>query len=202
MLAPSDIAEPLRVILARYRNIEVLLGEVVDFDLAQREIVLDDDRRIPYDRLIVAAFTIGGTQGSKPKPPSTNPPKGKRKQAAASTPRDAEVPEANSEGGEDVRKNLAPTFNKLAGGGTGAAATRQDDVTRPRQSKRIKAGAERRQLGELNLQFPRGFHALVESAKKKQRNVQMARSQRHGAQRGSVRGGNRRVLETLTCEQM
>jgi NADH dehydrogenase len=54
-LAPSDIAEPLRAIVAPYRNIEVVLGEVSDFSLDVREVVLTDGRRLPYDRLIVAA---------------------------------------------------------------------------------------------------------------------------------------------------
>lgn len=53
-LAPSDIAEPLRAIFAGQANVEVVLGEVVDVDLAVRAVVLADGRRVPYDRLILA----------------------------------------------------------------------------------------------------------------------------------------------------
>jgi NADH dehydrogenase len=53
-LSPGEIAAPIRWILRGYRNVEVLLGEVVDFDLAQRRVKLAD-LEIPYDYLIVAA---------------------------------------------------------------------------------------------------------------------------------------------------
>lgn len=54
-LAPSDIAEPLRAILADQRNVDVVLGEVVDVDRAGRAVLLADGRRLPYDHLVVAA---------------------------------------------------------------------------------------------------------------------------------------------------
>ncbi len=53
-LSPANIAAPLRDILKRQRNTEVLLGEVVDFDVEKREVVLRDGR-IPYDTLILSA---------------------------------------------------------------------------------------------------------------------------------------------------
>jgi NADH dehydrogenase len=52
-LSPGEIASPIRSIL-RGRNVEVLLGEVEDFDLARRVVKLPD-AEIPYDWLIVAA---------------------------------------------------------------------------------------------------------------------------------------------------
>src|SRR6185437_12984316 len=52
-LSPANIAAPLRAILRRQRNTTVLLGEVVDFDLAAREVVLAEGR-LGYDSLIVA----------------------------------------------------------------------------------------------------------------------------------------------------
>jgi NADH dehydrogenase len=52
-LSPANIAAPLRAVLRKRRNIEVVLGEVVDIDAAQREVILRDDR-IAYDSLIVA----------------------------------------------------------------------------------------------------------------------------------------------------
>jgi NADH:ubiquinone reductase (H+-translocating) len=52
-LSPGEIASPIRSIL-RGRNVEVLLGEVQNFDLARRVVKLPD-AEIPYDWLIVAA---------------------------------------------------------------------------------------------------------------------------------------------------
>src|SRR5580704_3399918 len=53
-LSPAEIAAPIRWIVRAHRNIEVLLGEVQDFDLQQRRVKLAD-LEIPYDYLIVAA---------------------------------------------------------------------------------------------------------------------------------------------------
>ncbi len=52
-LSPGEIASPIRSIL-RGRNVEVLLGEVHDFDLANHRLKLAD-AEVPYDYLIVAA---------------------------------------------------------------------------------------------------------------------------------------------------
>ena len=53
-LSPADIASPIRGILRRERNVEVLLGEVTAFDLPARR-VLCRDFALDYDYLIVAA---------------------------------------------------------------------------------------------------------------------------------------------------
>jgi NADH dehydrogenase len=53
-LSPANIAAPLRALLRRQANARVLLGEVVDFDLAGRRVVLGDSE-LKYDELIVAA---------------------------------------------------------------------------------------------------------------------------------------------------
>lgn len=53
-LSPANIAAPLRSILERQRNCEVLLGDVHGFDVAQRKVILADGE-LPYDTLIVAA---------------------------------------------------------------------------------------------------------------------------------------------------
>jgi NADH:ubiquinone reductase (H+-translocating) len=53
-LSPANIAAPLRAVLKRQRNTRVLLGEVVDFDLGRRLVVLRDGATIPYDSLLVA----------------------------------------------------------------------------------------------------------------------------------------------------
>jgi NADH:ubiquinone reductase (H+-translocating) len=54
-LSPSDISAPIRSILRRQRNAQVLLGEAVGVDLAQRRVRLADGEVLGYDHLIVAA---------------------------------------------------------------------------------------------------------------------------------------------------
>lgn len=56
-LSPADIAHPLRSILKRRRNVSVLLGEVVDFDLSRKRVRLADGE-LAYDSLIVAAGAV------------------------------------------------------------------------------------------------------------------------------------------------
>lgn len=53
-LSPGEIAEPIRSILRKQTNVEVLMAEVTGFDL-QRHVVQTIDEEIPYDSLIVAA---------------------------------------------------------------------------------------------------------------------------------------------------
>ena len=54
-LAPSDITAPIRWILRRHKNTEVLMAEVREIDPARRVVRIDDElREIPYDYLIVA----------------------------------------------------------------------------------------------------------------------------------------------------
>jgi len=54
-LSPGDIATPIRSILRRFENVEVLLGEAVGFDLDRRNVLLKDGGRLEYDYLVVAA---------------------------------------------------------------------------------------------------------------------------------------------------
>ena len=53
-LSPANITAPLRSILAKQDNTQVLLAEVCDFDLAGRRVILTDGE-LAYDTLIVAA---------------------------------------------------------------------------------------------------------------------------------------------------
>jgi NADH dehydrogenase len=53
-LSPANIASPLRTILKRQRNTEVLLAEVVDCDVPARRLILASGSLV-YDTLIVAA---------------------------------------------------------------------------------------------------------------------------------------------------
>src|SRR4028119_808252 len=42
VLSPGEIASPIRRILYRYKNVEVILGEVVGFDLAKQTVGLQE----------------------------------------------------------------------------------------------------------------------------------------------------------------
>src|ERR1700732_3276201 len=53
-LSPGEIAAPIRSILSRRKNVEVLMAEVTGFDL-ERRVGQTEDPEIPYDFLIVAA---------------------------------------------------------------------------------------------------------------------------------------------------
>ena len=52
-LSPAEIASPIRSILARARNVNVVLGRVSGIDVARR-LVIAEGRRIPFDHLIIA----------------------------------------------------------------------------------------------------------------------------------------------------
>ena len=55
-LAPSDITAPIRYILRRQKNTEVILAEAREIDIARRLVRIDDGAiEIPYDYLIIAA---------------------------------------------------------------------------------------------------------------------------------------------------
>ncbi|HVV46872.1 MAG TPA: NAD(P)/FAD-dependent oxidoreductase, partial [Bryobacteraceae bacterium] len=53
-LSPGEIASPLRYVLNRNKNARVVLGEAVDLDAGNREVVLKDGTRVPYDTVILA----------------------------------------------------------------------------------------------------------------------------------------------------
>ncbi|HMM80826.1 MAG TPA: NAD(P)/FAD-dependent oxidoreductase [Pyrinomonadaceae bacterium] len=55
VLSPGEIAQPIRRILHNHKNIEVVLGEAVDIDGANKQVVLGDGVRVSFDYLIVAA---------------------------------------------------------------------------------------------------------------------------------------------------
>ena len=55
VLSPADIAQPIRRILSRFKNIDVLLDEVTSVDFAARQVILRDAPPLPYDRLVIAA---------------------------------------------------------------------------------------------------------------------------------------------------
>lgn len=55
VLSPGEIASPIRRILHRSKNIEVILGEVVDIDKQNQTVKLHDGSTISFDYLILAA---------------------------------------------------------------------------------------------------------------------------------------------------
>src|SRR5688572_22216934 len=53
-LSPADIAAPIRSILAKARNVRVLLDQVTGVDASCRSVRLASGRALPYDALILA----------------------------------------------------------------------------------------------------------------------------------------------------
>src|SRR3954464_4153470 len=53
-LSPGDIASPIRWILRKQRNVEVLLADVRAIDEAGRRVILADTEPISYDYLVLA----------------------------------------------------------------------------------------------------------------------------------------------------
>jgi NADH dehydrogenase len=54
VLSPANIAEPIRGILRKQRNCEVLMDEVVSIDAATRQVTLGSGARVTYDYLALA----------------------------------------------------------------------------------------------------------------------------------------------------
>ncbi|MFZ0662609.1 MAG: NAD(P)/FAD-dependent oxidoreductase [Acidobacteriaceae bacterium] len=55
VLSPANIASPIRAIVRHKPNIEVLMDEVIRFDLAQRQVHVKSGASMDYDYLMVAA---------------------------------------------------------------------------------------------------------------------------------------------------
>jgi NADH dehydrogenase len=53
-LSPGEIAQPLRAVLRKRRNVTVLLGEAKGIDPERRDVLLSDGGPIAYDTLVVA----------------------------------------------------------------------------------------------------------------------------------------------------
>ena len=56
-LSPGEIAAPLRGVLSKQKNTQVLLGEAVDVDPQTKRVILRDGAAFEYDSLIVATGT-------------------------------------------------------------------------------------------------------------------------------------------------
>jgi NADH dehydrogenase len=57
-LSPADIARPIRRILGRYKNVDVLLGEMIGIDTAARMVKTSAGTVGPYDKLVIATGSI------------------------------------------------------------------------------------------------------------------------------------------------
>jgi NADH dehydrogenase len=55
VLSPGEIASPIRRILHKAKNVEVILGEAVGFDVGNKQVEMFDGSKISFDYLIVAA---------------------------------------------------------------------------------------------------------------------------------------------------
>ena len=53
-LSPGEIAAPLRGVLSKQKNAQVLLGEAADIDPDAKRVILRDGGAFAYDSLIVA----------------------------------------------------------------------------------------------------------------------------------------------------
>jgi NADH dehydrogenase len=53
-LSPANIAAPLRSVLKKQKNTQVMLGQVTGFDIPGKAVLIGDDR-VPFDSLILAA---------------------------------------------------------------------------------------------------------------------------------------------------
>ncbi len=54
VLSPAEISSPIRSVLCKQKNTEVLLGEVTGVDTKAQRVLLDDGQSVPYDYLILA----------------------------------------------------------------------------------------------------------------------------------------------------
>ncbi|GFE68183.1 NAD(P)/FAD-dependent oxidoreductase [Chroococcus sp. FPU101] len=53
-LSPADISTPLRLVLRKHQNTQVILDEVIDINPTQQQVILNDHPPVPYNTLIVA----------------------------------------------------------------------------------------------------------------------------------------------------
>src|SRR3569833_856616 len=62
-LSPGEIAAPIRSILSKQQNTQVLLGDAVDIDPDARRVTLRDGAEVEYDSLIVASGSLSSYFG-------------------------------------------------------------------------------------------------------------------------------------------
>lgn len=57
-LSPADIASPLRPVLAKAKNVDVILAEVSGLDLHEKRVRLGDGGFVPYSQLVIATGSV------------------------------------------------------------------------------------------------------------------------------------------------
>jgi NADH dehydrogenase len=57
-LSPADIASPIRHVLRKAANVEVVMGNVVDVDVPGRSVLLADGEQLDYDFLVLAPGAV------------------------------------------------------------------------------------------------------------------------------------------------
>jgi NADH dehydrogenase len=62
-LSPADIAAPIRSVLSRHKNVEVILGEVTGVDTGAQRVSLQSGEQLGYDVLAVATGSTGNYFG-------------------------------------------------------------------------------------------------------------------------------------------
>ncbi|PKQ02206.1 MAG: FAD-dependent oxidoreductase [Alphaproteobacteria bacterium HGW-Alphaproteobacteria-12] len=117
-LSPADIAVPVRSTFRDRKNTKVLLGNVAGIDRARREVLLDEDRRVSYDYLIIATgarHAYFGHDGWEPAAPGL-----KRIEDATEIRRRILLAFEKAETEEDeARRRELLTFVIVGGGPTG-----------------------------------------------------------------------------------
>jgi NADH dehydrogenase len=63
VLSPAEVSAPIRGILRKQQNAEVLLAEVTGVDTQNQRVLLDDNSSVPYDYLILATGARDGYFG-------------------------------------------------------------------------------------------------------------------------------------------
>lgn len=114
-LSPGDIAEPVRKVLRRHENIDVVMGEVTGVDVARRQVLVGSGGYIPFDRLVIATgsqYNYFGHEEWKPFAPGLKTLADAR-QIRASVLRGFELAELS----KDSLEQHALTTSVVVGGG-------------------------------------------------------------------------------------
>ena len=53
-LSPADIATPIRALLRKQKNVQVILGEVASIDISAKRVLMSDGHQVDYDTLVLA----------------------------------------------------------------------------------------------------------------------------------------------------
>ncbi len=116
-LSPAEIAAPIREIFAKHENVEVLLGDVLGFDL-ERRIVKLHGFELAYDYLVVAAGATHAYFGHDDWEPLAPGIEDRRRRAGDAPPYSAGIRTGRTRSGID-RPSSAAEFRGRGRGPTG-----------------------------------------------------------------------------------